>query len=78
MPIKPYFEEGAFGPEAVAAMATAFEEVCKTLDAAGRSDLSKEAVATKIIELARAGETDPVVLREMALSEFGLTRLSKP
>jgi len=78
VPIGPYLKEGAFGPETVAAMATAFEDVCKNLDAAGRSDLSKETVATKIIELARAGETDPVVLREMALSEFGLSRLSKP
>jgi hypothetical protein len=34
-------------------------------------------VATKVIELARGGETDPVVLREMVLSEFGLSRFSK-
>ena len=78
MPIGPYIKEGAFGPETVAAMASAFDDICKTLDASGRSDLSKETVATKIIELARAGEIDPVVLREMTLSEFGLSRLSKP
>jgi hypothetical protein len=77
VPIRPYLKEGAFGPETVAAMAAAFDNVCKTLDAVGRSDLGKETVAIKIIELARAGETDPVVLCEMTLSEFGLQRLSK-
>jgi hypothetical protein len=58
-------------------MGRVFEDVCKMLESAGRSDLSKETVASKIIELARGGEADPVVLREMALSEFGLSGLSK-
>jgi hypothetical protein len=77
VPIRPYLKEGAFGPEAIDAMAAAFSDLCKTLDAAGRADLSKEVVASKIIELARAGETDPVVLREMAMSELGISRLEK-
>ena len=77
VPIRPYLKEGAFSPEAVSVLAAAFEDVCKALDAAGRSDLSKDAVAIKIIELARAGETDAVVLRELALSEFGLSDLSE-
>jgi len=50
--------------------------VCKAIDVSGGSDISKETIATKIIELARGGEADPIVLREMALSEFGLSRLS--
>jgi hypothetical protein len=77
VPIRSYIKEGAFGPEVVAAMAAAFEDVCKTVEASGRSDLARETIAIKIIELARAGEADPVVLREMALSEFGLSRLTK-
>jgi hypothetical protein len=77
VPIKPYLKEGAFGPDIISAMAVAFEDVCKALAEAGRSDLTKETIATKIIDLARGGETDAVVLREMALSEFGLSRLSK-
>jgi hypothetical protein len=32
-------------------------------------------IATKIIQLAQGGETDPNVLRERVLSEFGLPRL---
>jgi hypothetical protein len=77
VPIRPYLKEGAFGPETVTAMGTAFEDVCQKLENAGRSDLSRETIATKIIELARGGEADPVVLREMALMEFGLSGLSK-
>jgi len=65
-----------FSPDVISVMATAFEVVCKALEASGRSDITKETIAAKIIELARGGETDPVVLREMALSEFGLSRLS--
>lgn len=77
MPIRSYVKEGAFGPEMVAAMGAAFQDVCKTIEASGRSELTRETIAAKIIELARTGEADPVVLREMTLSEFGLSRLSK-
>ncbi len=67
-----------FSPDVISVMATAFEVVCKALEASGRSDITKETIAAKIIELARGGETDPVVLREMALSEFGLSRSAGP
>jgi len=77
MSIGPYLKEGAFDPEVISAMASAFDDMCKALDAGGRSDLTKEAIAAKIIDLARAGETDSVVLYEMALSEFGLSALSE-
>ncbi len=76
MPIRPFIKDGAFGPEVISAMGAAFEDVCKAIDVSGGSDISKETIATKIIELARGGEADPIVLREMALSEFGLSRLS--
>ena len=72
MPIRPFLKGAVFGPDAIAAMSTAFEEVCKTLTASGRSDVAKEAIAAKIIQLARGDETDPMVLREMVLTEFGL------
>ena len=77
MPIRPYIKEGAFGPEAVSAMATAFEGACAALKASARSDIAKETIAAKIIELARGGEIDPIVLREMALSEFGVSHSAK-
>jgi hypothetical protein len=77
VPIRPYLKDGAFGPEVISAMAAAFEDVCKALEAVGRSDLTKDRIAAKVIDLAREGESDPAVLREMALSEFGLSGLSK-
>jgi hypothetical protein len=77
MSIGPYLKEGAFDPEVISAMAAAFDDVCKALDAAGRSDVTKDTIAAKIIDLARAGECDSLVLYEMALSEFGLSDLSE-
>lgn len=77
MPIKPFIKDGAFGPDVISVMAAAFDDVCKTLEEKRRADVAKETIATKIIELARGGETDPIVLREMTLSELGLSDLSK-
>jgi hypothetical protein len=74
--ITPFIKDGAFGPDVISVMATAFEDLCKTIEVSGRSDITKETIAAKIIELARGGEADPVVLRGMALSQFGLSRLS--
>jgi hypothetical protein len=54
---------------------TAFEGACRAPETSNRSDVTKEMIATKIIQLAQHGETDPNVLREMVLSEFGLPRL---
>jgi hypothetical protein len=75
--ISAYLKDGAYGPEAISAMAAAFEDVCRAVEAAGRSDVTRDTLALKIIDLARSGESDAVVLREMALSELGLADLSK-
>jgi hypothetical protein len=75
--LRPYLKDGAYDPEAISAMAAAFDELCKALEASGRSDVTRDTLALKIIDLARAGESDAVVLREMALTELGLTDLSK-
>jgi propanediol dehydratase large subunit len=75
VPIRPFIRDIAFGPEVISVMGTAFEDVCKALAVSGRSDVTKELIATKIIELARGGEIDPIVLREMVLSELGLSQL---
>jgi hypothetical protein len=77
MPISPFLKDGAFGPDVTSIMGTAFEDVCKALEMSGRPDVAKEIIAAKIIQLARGGETDPIVLREMVLSELGLSRLRR-
>jgi hypothetical protein len=71
------FQGGGFRSRGDFGNGCCVDDVCKALDAAGRSDVTKDAIAAKIIDLARAGESDSVVLYEMALSEFGLSDLSE-
>ncbi len=73
VPIRQFLKEAVFDPEINSIMSTAFEDVCKTLDVSGRSDVTKEMIATRIIQLARSGEADPIVLRKKVLSELGLS-----
>ena len=71
VPIRPFLKNAAFGPEVISAMSAAFEDVCK--EASGHSNVTKETIAAKIIQLAQGGETDPIILRETTLSELGLS-----
>ena len=73
MPIRQFLKQAVFHPEVISIMSTAFEDACKALEASGRSDVTKEMIASKIIQLARSGETDPIVLREKVLSDVGLS-----
>jgi hypothetical protein len=66
MPIGPFLQPGAFEPELIAAMSEACEAACNELQNAGRPQVSREAIATRIIAAARAGERDPVRLRAAA------------
>ena len=75
MPIKPFLKNAVFGPDAISVMGIAFVDVCNFLETSGRSDIPKENIAAIIIQLAQRNETDPIVLREMTLSQLGLSRL---
>jgi predicted alternative tryptophan synthase beta-subunit len=66
MPIRPFLKGVVFNPEATHAMGLAFERACQA-----RTDLDKETVAKRIIELARQGEHDPDRLCELILKEIG-------
>lgn len=59
---------GSFGPEATAAMGTAFAAALKSLHDAGQPQIVREIIAARIIAAARLGELDPVRLREAALA----------
>jgi hypothetical protein len=61
-----------FGPETLSVMSAVFNDVCKAVEASGRSDVIKEMIASRIIHLARRGETDPIAMREAVLRELGL------
>jgi hypothetical protein len=70
--ISPFLEGDAFGPDALQAMSTALEKVCRTLNI-DHDQGAREVMAVRIIELARRGERDPERLRDRVLREAGAT-----
>jgi len=70
MPITPFLQGQAFGPESTQAMGVAFEKACRTLGLMPTSDLATEHVARIIIMLAQRGERDAERLYKHALAYF--------
>jgi len=68
MPIRAYLEGHKFDPETTRLMGIAFETALVALERTdGPVNPTRDAVAQKIIELAKAGENDPERLCEAAL-----------
>ena len=76
MPIDSSLEQGAFGPEATAAMGEAFDAACKELHEVGQFQMVRTVIAQRIIAAARRGELDPVRLQTAALSWIAVTQMS--
>ena len=76
MPINPSTEQGAFGPEATAAMGEAFDAACDELCAVGQLQVVRKLLAERIIATALKGDLDPAHLRSVALSGLPLARIS--
>jgi hypothetical protein len=76
MQINAFTEQGAFGPEATAAIGEAFDTACEELCDVGRLQMVRRLIAQRIIAAARKGELDPVRLRAAALSGLPLAKLS--
>jgi hypothetical protein len=70
MPIRSLFGEGAFSPEDVAVITSAFEDTLQSLGLIDRKDPAVSMVARRIIELAKSGERDPILLRDAVLKSF--------
>jgi hypothetical protein len=70
MPITPYLNGVRFDPETKRVVGVAFERVCLALRIEGSDDHVKQAIATKIIDLAKAGERNPDLLCERVLEEI--------
>ena len=70
--IVPFFraQENAFEPKDITAMSLALDDICQALNL--RDDTAREVIATRIIDLARAGERNPRRLRERVLKEIGM------
>ena len=69
MPIIPFRSSASFSPEAITLMALAFERTCQSLRVAGQP-VRAEAVARKVLELAQAGERDPVRMSERTVASL--------
>jgi hypothetical protein len=63
--------ETVFEPEATQAMSAAFEAACQALQLSDGAAREREAVAVRIIELARRGERDPLRLSQSVLRDAG-------
>ena len=70
MPINRLLNRGAFGPDEIAVLSTAFEAALRELKLVDRTDPVAEWVAKRIIELASQGERDPDRLREGAVKDM--------
>jgi len=71
MPIQPLLVgSGAFSPEEVVILTTAFEDALRALSLVDRKDPAVTMVAKRVIELAKGGEHDPILLRDAVLKSF--------
>jgi hypothetical protein len=61
---------GVFSPEEIAIITTAFEDTLRALGLVNRKDPAVTMVAKRMIQLARGGEHDPIVLRDAVLKSF--------
>jgi hypothetical protein len=68
MTIYRLLKETAFDPEAVKRLATAFEEICRSLGVPANDEPRRERIARTILTIAQAGERDPTRLRERTLA----------
>lgn len=69
MPIRKYLE-ASITPEVARAMSEAFNLACDSAKERGLSDISNQAIAAKVCELANSGKTNPKEIAKMALAEI--------
>jgi predicted RNase H-like nuclease len=70
MPITPYLNGEGFEPETKGVLSVAFEQVCIALRIGASDDDAKQAIANKVIGLAKAGERHPDILCERVLEDI--------
>ena len=71
MPIRPLrFGSGAFTPEEIAVLTSAFEDTLNALGLVNRQDPVVTMVAKRMFELASGGQRDPILLRDAVLKSF--------
>jgi hypothetical protein len=71
--ILPFIKDGVFDQKDITAMSMALDDVCKILNLQDDNS-AKEVIASRIVDLARAGERNPTRLRDRILHEANLAR----
>jgi hypothetical protein len=70
MPIRRLLASGSFSPEDITAITVAFEESLRALGLVDPTDPAIRMVANRMVEVARGGERNPIVLRDAVLRSF--------
>ena len=70
MPIRPFLNGERFDQETLRVLGVAFAQVCIALRIGDCDDHVKQAIANRIIELAKIGERNPDRLCEHALKDI--------
>jgi hypothetical protein len=78
MPNNPFTAQGAFEPDATAAMGEAFDAACKELHCTRPFEMVREFIAALILAAAKQGEFDPGRLQMAALVGFAMVRRDQP
>jgi hypothetical protein len=63
-------DAGAFGPEDITALVSAFEASLKALQLVDRNDPAVLLVAERVIALAKEGSRDPILLCDRVVRSF--------
>jgi hypothetical protein len=70
MPITPFLNGERFDPESTRVLSVALEMVCIALRVGDCDDGVKQAIATKLLALVKAGERNPDIVCEEALKDI--------
>jgi hypothetical protein len=70
MPIRPFLNGERFDHETIRILGLAFAQVCIALHIGDCDDDVRQAIATKIIALAKTGERNPDLLCERVLEDI--------
>ena len=70
VPIQPLLRNGHFTPEDITALTAAFENTLRAMGVHDRTHPSATLVARRVIELAKLGERNPILLRDAVLESF--------
>lgn len=67
-------QNSALGPEEIARLSSAYEQVLHTIGVQHRNDPLTELIARKIIEIGQTGLKDPAKICLRAIEELGLPK----